>query len=311
MSSAESSDSQHDEVAATPALLRHISDHLGLPPGTHVVDVHGVKSVFTLHTRSAHTRSSGSTDGCICDTAHVGLEKRSAVWAAICLIELKTPEALDVYAEKCTTQAILELLGASMLCGYPVPVILTSLLEPSGNVPGIRVFFQEGAAVREFTGAMSGPLTLAEARGILDVLLPATLAARKKYLSAALATVPEVTGDDNHDDDDIVGDDDDAGDDEDYVPGRFRGGAVEASGRVLRGSRFGGAASSLPTSAPQEHCADAPDSPNSFCHRPASSLANCALYAELDEEVRMQSMQALIRRSPQIMQLLQCNTAIQ
>jgi hypothetical protein len=88
VSSEESSDTKHDEVAATPALLRHISDHLVLPPGTHVVDVHGVKSVFPLQVRAVNTRSSGATDGCICDTANVGLDKGSAVRAAVCLIEL-------------------------------------------------------------------------------------------------------------------------------------------------------------------------------------------------------------------------------
>jgi hypothetical protein len=177
-----------------------------------------------------------------------------------------------------------------MLCGYRVPVVLTSLLEPCGDVPSIRVFSWEGGAVREFTGATGGPLRLAEAQGILRVLLPATLAARKKFLLEQLATMPEVYGDDNHDDDDIVGDEDTSSDDEDYVPDRIRGDVVEASDRVLRGS--GGAATSFPTSA-------------------SGRIRGDDLYAELDEEVRIQRMRALIRRSPQIQQLMQRgNTAI-
>ena len=306
-SSEKSNDSKHDEVAATEALLRHVSHHLGLPPGTHVANVRSANSLFTLRIRSEHIRGSGSTDGCICETAHAGLGERSAARAAICLVELKTPGAMRDHAEKCVTQAILELLGASVLCGYPVPVVLTSLLEPSHDVPGIRVFVQEGGAVRDFTGAEGGPLTLAEARGVLSVLLPATLAARKKFILATLARVPEVYGDGDDDDDD-AGDEDDANDadegDEDYVPGPARDGGGVASDRVLRGNRRGGAASSTP----KTHSAGAPASSGGVCNRSASSLAD-NLYAELEEEERIQRARALIHRSPQILQLLQCNTA--
>jgi hypothetical protein len=272
------------------------------------VDVHKAKNLFALKVRDPATDIRGSTDGCVCDTAHAGLDAYSAARSAVCLIELKTPEALRDFTQKCETQAILELFGASTLCGYPVPVVLTSLEEPRGDVPGIRIFALDGGVVRDFIGAEGGPMTLAEARGVLRVLLPRVLAARKKYISAKLASVPELGLDDDEDDEGRDSDvpDDDEGD-EDYAPPAPAGGkgggasaapapASRSSARIANGARGGGSASA--GLAKDVACSRAP----------ALSSADASLYADLEEEERGRRMCALISRSPQILQILQRGT---
>lgn len=216
-----SADVKHSEEDATQSLLQHFREHVQLPAGTHVVDVHATQCLFALRVRAPATHIRGSTDGCVCDTANTGLDAHSAARAAVCLIELKTPEALRDFSQKCESQAILELLGASTLCSYPMPVVLTSLIEPVEGVPGIRIFALDGNVVRDFLGAGGGPMTVAEAHGVLLALLPRTLAARKKYIAAKLASVPELGLHD--DEDDGGGDSDDLGDDEgdEYVPPPF------------------------------------------------------------------------------------------
>lgn len=180
------------EEQATAALHKHFSEHFCLPTGTHVEDVHGVEPFLSCDVAYTDTQGRkvvmhfpGKTDLIATDSGCVG-DVMLAAAAALCLIELKTAEALRAKRAACRAQAILQLISIEMMCGYAVPVVLSNLMVPSEDGSGIHVFSREGRIIREFVGAGGKSLTLAEANGVLAALLPAVRAQRARIDSVLL-----------------------------------------------------------------------------------------------------------------------------
>lgn len=328
------------EAAATPALAAHFAANFRLPRSTQVEDVHGAESLLKITVRydgggrEVVLSLSGKPDLIVADS--VGVipgDVYSIAHAALCLVELKTEHSLATNRARNTGQALLELLGAAKLCGYDVPVVLTDLKS------GIRIFKQQGLLVFEYVGSKGGPLTLAEANGILAVLLPMVRNARARCIAAMAATPRHGGGDVGGD-----GSSDGGGLGGGGLGGGGLGGGGGSSGgaagsaarapaptrpllRVVPGSGRGDGGAPGAPSAPisrgtftghsaGQHsgsqgtqsrllCGDSnPLRLESGAEIPTLSAADALLYADVEAEERGRSLEAVVSRSPQIMQYL-------
>ena len=245
-------DYSNEEKQATPALLQHFQDYFKPPAGTHVVDVHecGVNLFDSVVAVVANEKTvfSGKTDGIVAVTKNVAKnDAASAAAAAVAVIELKTEAALKGKRAACKAQTVLEVLGASHLCGYPVIGVLTDM------VTCIHVFWREGKVMHDYTGVDGKPLTLAEANGVLALLLPIVVKAREKVMEAALRAVIEEEEDDDDGGsgggDDASGGDDGSGGGEDegdegkgeHDEGKPAGHGAGGAGSEVKGKPSAGA----------------------------------------------------------------------
>lgn len=310
------------EEDATPDLLEHFEKHFRLPTGTHVEDVHGAGAFLSwdvrcvdTHGHNVLTHFSGKTDLIVTNTVLVE-DVYSAAQGALCLVELKTAKALKSKRAACRAQALLELLSIEKLCGYAVPVVLTNLMERGEDGSGIYIFSRSGLIIRDFVNAEGGPLSLAEANGVLAALLPEVLAERARVDAELLVATFEDGGDD--DDDEVASGG--AGDEE--------GETAEGPGSFVHASAASfGAAASAPRRSPRFHhggrggggAASTFASPNLFQQRRAINMtaeSPCATgvglsarearqYAALEKEVHARHLQSLVDSSPMLQLVLQ------
>lgn len=205
------------EEQATPGLRSHFETHFRLPPGTRVVDVHDSEPFLTYDVsntdtqgRDVETHLSGKTDLLATTVKHTD-DVTALVTGVVCLVELKTAKALRQENASSRAQAVFELLSIEQLSCFAVPVVLTNLREHAEDGSGIYIFYKVGNAIHEYVGKDGEPLTLAEANGILAVLMPVVLAEHAK-VDAKTPTVEE--DDDNDSDADVKEDEVEENDDE-------------------------------------------------------------------------------------------------
>lgn len=296
------------EDAATPLLLTHFEDNFSLPPNTHVEDVHNADALLSadvqssdVQGRSVVTHFRGKTDFIVVDSLHVVRgDPESAATGALCLVEIKRATVLRDKRAACRAQAILELLAIEEFCGYAVPVVLTNLEEPSSEQkgPGIHIFSRKGGILREFVGPQGKPLTLAEANGVLALLLPEVLKERARTDAALLERIPDDEDDESSDDDEAgaeeeSGAEDDGVEEEGVAP--VRGVATAArrgnNRKGFQGRRTGGGAESS-------------ESVLGLCGAPTLLPDDARLFAAVSIENHARRLRTLVGQSPQILQVL-------
>lgn len=310
------------EEAATPGLREHFEKHFRLPTGTHVEDVHGAGAFLSwdvrcvdTHGHNVLTHFSGKTDLIVTNTVLVE-DVYSAVQGAVCLVELKTAKALKSKRAACRAQALLELLSIEMLCGYAVPVVLTNLVERSEDGSGIYIFSRSGLIIRDFVNAKGGPLSLAEANGVLAALLPEVLAERARVDAELLEATFEDGGNDDDDDDACGGAGDEEGETAEGPGGGVHASAASfgaAASEQRRSSRFhhggrggGGAASSGASPSLRQQRREMKTTAESPCATgDGLSAREARQYAALEKEVHARHLQSLVDSSPMIQLVLQ------